>query len=88
MKGILNMNDNRVKSERMEGLEQERIQIRWEEEAEEIEIRGYYQGLEHMHESCSVNDEWIRGLIDEQRGLLNDLRMKKYEFLNDLSVFL
>lgn len=82
------MKDNRVKSERMEELGQKRIQIRSEEEAEEIEIRGYYHGLEYMHESCSVDDVRIRGLIDEQWGLLNDLRMKKYEFMNDLSLFL
>lgn len=55
--------------------------IRRREEEEDLEISGYYQKLEYMRENCPPCDREILGLLEEQQGLLNDLCMKKQEFL-------
>lgn len=63
---------------------QESKQIRRREEEEDTEIHEYYQRLEYMNENCTSCDQKIRGLIEEQQGLLNALCMKKSEFLDDI----
>ncbi len=55
--------------------------IRRREEEEDLEISGYYQKLEYMRENCPPCDREILGLLEEQQGMLNDLCMKKQEFL-------
>lgn len=55
--------------------------IRRREEEEDLEISGYYQKLEYMRENCPPGDREILGLLEEQQGMLNDLCMKKQEFL-------
>ena len=55
--------------------------IRRREDEEDLEISGYYQKLEYMRENCPPCDREILGLLEEQQGMLNDLCMKKQEFL-------
>mgnify|MGYP007107804515 CR=1 FL=1 len=58
---------------------QERRRMLQEEEEEEREINEYERRLEFMFENCTVYDRHICGLIEEQRELLNALRMGKTE---------
>lgn len=67
-----------------EKLRQKIKRIRCTEEEEDIEISGYYQRLEYMRENCPPSDHKILGLLEEQQGLLNDLCIKKQEFLEDV----
>lgn len=56
---------------------QEKRRILQEEEEEEREINEYVLWLEYMFENCTVHDRHICGLIEEQRELLNALRMQR-----------
>ncbi len=73
-------NDNLLREDE---FRQKRKQIRRREEEEDLEISGYYQKLEYMRENCPPCDREIWGLLEEQQGMLNDLCMKKQEFLED-----
>ena len=39
--------------------------------------------LEYMYENCTENDAEIQRLIDEQREMLDILRVRKREFADD-----
>lgn len=66
-----------------EGFRQKMRQVIREENDEDREIEEHYLRLEYMHENCMENDRDIQGLLEEQRELLNILRMKKGEFADN-----
>lgn len=48
-------------------------------EEEEEEMNEYHRRVEYMYEFCSECDRDICGLLEEQRGMLNSLKMIHYE---------
>ncbi len=58
-------------------------QVEKEEEDEDREIGMYDLRLEYMYENCTENDAEIQRLIDEQREMLDILRVRKREFADD-----
>ncbi|MCI9422247.1 hypothetical protein GN277_19035 [Lachnospiraceae bacterium WCA-9-b2] len=58
---------------------QERRKALKEEEDEDRAMNDYELRLEYMLEDCTESDRCICELIDEQRGLLNKLRMRRIE---------
>lgn len=63
-----------------EELRRKKRQICLEEEEEEREIDVYRLRLEYMYEYCSECDQGIDRLLEEQKGILNDLGLRKKEF--------
>ena len=57
-----------------------------EEEEEDRETGLYYQRLGYMLEHCAENDREIRGLLEDQQGMINALCMSKREFMDILSI--
>ena len=69
-----------------EELWQKSKRLKKEEEEEDQEINLYYQRLGYMLEHCAENDREIRGLLEDQQGMLNALCMSKREFMDILSI--
>jgi hypothetical protein len=69
-----------------EELWQKSKRLKKEEEEEDQEINLYYQRLGYMLEHCAENDREIRGLLEDQQGMLNVLCMSKREFADALSI--
>lgn len=62
-----------------ESKEELKLRMLREEDEEDRELSEYELRLEYMLEDCTEFDRCICELIDEQRGLLNRLRMGKRE---------
>lgn len=58
-------------------------QVEKEEEDEVREIGMYDLRLGYMYENCTENDVEIQRLLDEQREMLDILRMRKREFTDE-----
>ncbi len=58
-------------------------QVEKEEENEVREIGMYDLRLGYMYENCTENDVEIQRLLDEQREMLDILRMRKREFTDE-----
>lgn len=69
-----------------EELWQKSKRLKKEEEEEDQEINLYYQRLGYMLEHCAENDREIRGLLEDQQGMINALCMSKREFMDILSI--
>lgn len=63
----------------VESKEELKLRMLREEDEEDRELSEYELRLEYMLEDCTEFDRCICELIDEQRGLLNRLRMGKRE---------
>lgn len=62
-----------------ESKEELKLRMLREEDEEDRELSEYELRLEYMLEDCTEFDRCICELIDEQRRLLNRLRMGKRE---------
>ncbi len=62
-----------------ESKEELKLRMLREEDEEDRELSEYELRLEYMLEDCTEFDRCICELIDEQRGLLNRLRLGKRE---------
>ena len=69
-----------------EELWQKSKRLKKEEEEEDQEINLYYQRLGYMLEHCAENDREIRGLLEDQQGMINALCMSKRELMDILSI--
>ena len=72
--------------ENAEELWQRCRRLKKEEEEEDREAGLYYQRLGYMLEHCAENDREIRGLLEDQQGMINALCMSKREFMDILSI--
>ncbi len=68
--------------ENAEELWQRCRRLKKEEEEEDRETGLYYQRLGYMLE----HDREIRGLLEDQQGMINALCMSKREFMDILSI--
>ena len=62
-----------------ESKEELKLRMLREEDEEDRELSEYELRLEYLLEDCTEFDRCICELIDEQRGLLNRLRLGKRE---------
>lgn len=72
--------------ENAEELWQRCRRLKKEEEEEDRETGLYYQRLGYMLEHCAENDREIRGLLEDQQGMINALCMSKRELMDILSI--
>ena len=72
--------------ENAEELWQRCRRLKKEEEEEDRETGLYYQRLGYMLEHCAENHREIRGLLEDQQGMINALCMSKREFMDILSI--